>query len=1073
MIHRFRFVSSHFSTVTIEPDSGRTTARRCHTKFVTLRGACENQRVRVSILGTFEVHGGAGQTVPLGNRRMPVLLARLALTPQKAVAADVLLEDLWSGHPPDGGRQTLRRLVARTRERLGEHGLTIGPYAEGGGYVLDLSPQAVDVHLFEQRAAEGARLLSAGAADRALTALNEALSMWRGALLGGIDADFAERERVRLESLRLRAVEDRLHALADTGETSSILPELYDLCREHPTRERTHSLLIRTLARDGQTAAALSAYEQVRKTLADELGTDPSPELRRLHERLLRGEVAPRARWTNPYLTRFFGRERELTMLTDLMSRSRLVTLVGPGGVGKTRLATEYACQFDTERVCFVDLSLLRDDDNLADAIASQVGVSDSAIAGAGGDRLMRLIAALSTTPTLLLLDTCEHLAASVAELTDRVLSVCPQVRILATTREPLGVAGEAVLRVDPLDASHAHGEAVVMFHDLATLARPGLHLTPSDEESMIEICRRLDGLPLAIELAATRVRSMSIQEIAQRLDERFRLLDGTRRSGDRRHQTLIALLDWTWNLLSEPEQRLTARLSLLPGGITEASATALLQSDETDAGETQYLLSSLVDKSLLHRTDDPLGGPTRYRLLETPRLYLADRLRATGDETAAIEVADRYFTALATAASTLILGRDQRRALLILDSERDNLIASLRRMLHRDDHIGAARLGTSLGYYWLIRGRYDDLERWTAALDGAHDGLDPSTRNVIAAIRAVLPRQNSTNSSPISPMLPLDDEALTVFPPLVSIATKAHLSLGDHERARIDATVAVNHPDPWLHAAGIAAEALIDEASGDVERAEKGIAHALKLFQEVGDVWSAAQMAVLLTGFQSLHGDANGAISNLRTALDLQHSLDLHEAVPVTLVRLGKELLRAEQPETAKIVFQEALATTPPSNDVRLLCMVGLARIALDNGDAYRGTALLTDARALLTTPLADPDYLTVVLLGQEASLALQQDDVKRARELAEQAWHAAAQLGDAGTQAEVAELLADTLFHAEEFEGAARMLGAATGLRGLRDDGNPRVRAMTSMLIASLGSATYERTYRSGEEYPVPLTA
>lgn len=1025
--------------------------------------------MRISVLGVFEVYDGAGRAIPLGGRRMPIVMARLALGPRRVVPAAGLLEDVWDGRPPNGGAQTLRRLVTRTRARLADYGLGVGPHADGDGYVLDIAPEQVDLHRFTRLAAEGSRMLGAGAADRALGLLDEALSLWQGAPFGGVAAEFANREGARLTQLHLRTVEDRLQALAEIGETERILPELYELCHMHPSRERSHALLIRTLAKDGQTCAALSVYDHLRDALADELDAVPSPELRALHTRLLRGDSAPRRRWMCPYPTRFVGRKAELATLTELMARTRLVTLAGPEGVGKTRLAIEYALRSDAERVCFVDLSVLRPGDNLASAIAAQVGTSEAALVGGGDDRMTRLVAALPTSPSLLLLDSCEHLTSPVSSLAEQVLAACPHVRILLTTREPLNVVGEAVLQVGPLDSSSPRGEAIAMFETLAAVARPGFTSSAADRQCVAEICRRLDGVPLAIELAATWVRSMSVGEIAKHLDEQLGLPDRPRRGDDQGHQTLMGLLDWMWNQLSETEQHLAARLSLLPGGATEADAAALLSGPGPDDSGARRLLSSLVDKSLLYPTEESPGVAARYRLLETPRRYLAQRLGAGGDEPAAIAAADSRFSELATLTSALVLGRNQRQGLAVLDEEHDNLIAALRRMLDRGDASAAFRLGTALGYYWLIRGLRHELVRWADELDGAGHRLDPTSRRVVATVRsALLCRDSAGGCAATAPLQPLDDAVLSAFPLLVPITAAAHTAAGHYEAARADAAAAARHPDPWLRAAGTAAQALVDEACGDVDSAETGIARAVELFRGVGDLWSCTRMAVRLASIQSLRGNADSAVDSLRAAVEMQRSLELHKAVPLTLVRLGEELLRAEQPDAAEATFHEALEATLPSTEVRLLSMVGLADAALDHGDAGRCTRFLAEARALLDPSLADAEYLRIAVVRQEAALALHEDHPVCASELAQQAQRAADRLGDAGTRAEAAELMALTLLRLGEPEQAARMLGAAAGLRGRRDDGSRRARALASELTDTLGARAYTMAYEEGKAHP-----
>ena len=1008
---------------------------------------------------------------------MSVLLARLALSPGRTVSVDTLIDDLWGSAPPEGGADTLRRLASRARTRLGEHGLRIGPHARRGGYLLDLPAEEVDALHFEHLVADGARLLRAHAPDQAEGLLDEALALWRGTPLSGVEAEFARREAPRLEELRTAAAEDRADAVSRTGDPAGTIPELRALCSAHPTRERSHGLLMRVLHESGQSSAALTVHEDLRRTLAEELGADPAPWIGELHGQILRDHApAQTSEWANPYLTRFFGRTEELAAIGALMERTRLVTLLGPGGVGKTRLAAEYTARAAEHlRVRFAELGPLREDDSLTGAVSAMLGTGEAFLAAPGHDRFTRLVSALSAVPTLLVLDNCEHLADEAAALAVGLLARCPDLQILITSREPLATDGEALLRVEPLHVPEEDGgEAVAMFTELASLARPGFTVGAENAPVVIEICRRLDGLPLGIELAAARTRSMTVQQIADHLDERFRLLSGTRRAATARHRTLRAVLDWTWDLLTDQERLMARRLSVLPGGATVDAARAVCAAESVPGDEVPYLLSSLTDKSLLSATE-PRPGEPRYRLLETARVYLAERLREAGEETRTRNAAADHAADLAEDAAEMLLGRDQPRGLEILDSEHDNLLESLRHACGDGEPDRAVRITAASSWYWIIRGRYEEAGRWYDELD-RHQGVHgPTTRMLADAVRSILPRPETAGPSEAGtrtgPAIP-DAAALAAHPPLAMITPKHRLLQDDHEGVRADAETALAHPHPWVRAAGRATSALAIEAAGDAAGAERDIQVAAEAFWDLGDAWTSAQLIAASAGFRSARGDAGGAVADLRRALELKRSLGASEHFTLILVRLGDELARAGNTTEAEETFREVLDTTEaPTAEHRILCLVGLADLALLREQPGAARELLTRARNLMSGPLADPDYLRVVLLRQEGMLALAERETERAREKALRAWESARLLGVPDVRAQTAELVAGALWQAQEPAGAARALGTATRLRGRRDHGNPRVRSLVRELAGKMGEEGFARAYAEGASGAVPL--
>ncbi|MCX2179501.1 winged helix-turn-helix domain-containing protein, partial [Streptomyces sp. SKN60] len=494
--------------------------------------------VRYCVLGSTQAHTAEGSVV-VGGPRVRALLTVLAVRAGRAVPVGVLVDEVWGAgaEPPADAVAALQALVGRLRKALGHERVE----STDGGYRLAAEPDDVDAHRFTRLAAEGVRELDAGRPGRAAALLDEALALWKGPAL----ADLPDRaaEAARWEARRLDARRAGFAAGLALGEAAAVLPELAALCAEHPLDEPLQALRIRALRDTGRPSEALAAYEEVRRGLADRLGADPSPELRALHAELL-AEPAPgptpaptrpsapvsgnlRAR-----LTSFVGREDDISALQDALATERLVTLLGPGGAGKTRLSQEAAERAAAggawpDGVWLAELAPVTDPEAVTEAVLGALGARETVLFGAGAeefrlgeDPLDRLVEQCAGRRLLLLLDNCEHLVAAAAELTALLLARCPGVTVLATSREPLGVPGEVLRPLGPLPEE----TALRLFAERGAAARPGFTVD-DDRAAAAEIVRRLDGLPLAIELAAARLRMLTPRQIADRLDDRFRLL--------------------------------------------------------------------------------------------------------------------------------------------------------------------------------------------------------------------------------------------------------------------------------------------------------------------------------------------------------------------------------------------------------------------------------------------------------------------------------------------------------------------------------------------------------------------
>lgn len=584
--------------------------------------------MRYSVLGTTRAHHDDGSPAALGGPRLRALVAVLALRGGRTVPVGVLVDEVWDGDAPADAVGALQALVGRTRRVLG-HGAVL---SADGGYRLGAGPEDIDLHRFERLASEGARSLAGGDPGKAVELLDEAIGLWRGPVL----ADLPDRtaEAARWEARLLAARRARLEAALALGRAEETLAELAGLCDGHPLDEPLQALRIRALRAAGRTAEALAAYGTVRRRIADRLGTDPGPELRALHAELLRPQpAAPDPRTAGPHrpagaassvpgsaappapapasssaqssapasdaadsrartgnlrarLTSFVGREADIDAIREDLAAARLVTLLGTGGAGKTRLSQEAAERVSgayPDGVWLVELAPVGDPDSVPEAVLTGLGARETVLRGAraeelrvaserqGDDPLLRLVEHCARRRMLIVLDNCEHVVAAAATLAERLLEGCPGLTVLATSREPLGVPGEVVRPVGPLPDPMA----LRLFADRAAASNPAFR-AGDDAGAAEEICRRLDGLPLAIELAAARLRMLTPRQIADRLDDRFRLLTSGSRTVLPRQQTLRAVVDWSWDLLDPAERTVLRRLSVFARGCDLPAAEAV-----------------------------------------------------------------------------------------------------------------------------------------------------------------------------------------------------------------------------------------------------------------------------------------------------------------------------------------------------------------------------------------------------------------------------------------------------------------------------------------------------------------
>jgi predicted ATPase/DNA-binding SARP family transcriptional activator len=639
-----------------------------------------------------------GERVEIGHVRQRCVLVALLVDVNHPVPADQLIDRVWADEPPHNGRNALAAYMSRLRQLFaGAEDVQI--VREPGGYKLAVDALSVDLHRFRHLVSKArATADPVGAA----AVFDSALGMWRGEPFPSIDTPWLNDVRAAVEAERFSAELDRNDAALRAGRHAELLGELTAALQAHPLDERLVGQLMLAQYRSGRQADALDTYRNTRERLVEELGVDPSPPLRDVYQTILEGESSshsiPRSSQpvadTRPHAdlprraTSFIGREQEIRRVTAALREAPLVTLTGVGGVGKTRLALE-AVGADRERyddgVWFCELAPV-DSGAVSHALAAALRLQQQH--GLGIEDT--LIEYLRTRELLLVVDNCEHVLDSAARMLDQIARHCPKVSVLATSREALGVEGERLVPVPPLTDE----EATRLFADRARAGRPDFDLDQEPVGAVAEICRRLDGLPLAIELAAARIRVMSSLDVARRLDG-LRLLSGGARGAHPRQQSLAATIDWSYHLLSEPEQSFFMRLSVFAGGFDLEAAHGVCGEDGATEDDTLDLLTGLVEKSMV--TVRSGTERSRFGVLETLRAYGRDRLREKGIDDSYAARHALYYTGLAEQAAAGLQAAEERAWVDRMLPDYDNLRAAFEHAMAARDIDLALRLVTSL----------------------------------------------------------------------------------------------------------------------------------------------------------------------------------------------------------------------------------------------------------------------------------------------------------------------------------------------------------------------------------------
>jgi predicted ATPase/DNA-binding SARP family transcriptional activator len=967
--------------------------------------------VEVLVLGPLEVRRG-GESVPVRRGRPRRLLLSLVLRRGTAVSRETLVDQLWGDGPPTNAVNALHLLVSYLRKALGGD-LAIETTA--GGYRLVVPADRLDMTRFEEL------VRSAGKADvppaRRLALVTEALGLWRGpALSEAADDAFAQGDISRLEELRLLAWEMRAEALVALGRYAEALPELSQLVREHPFRERLLGHLARALYRSGRQADALAALDTARVTLADELGLDLAPELQELAQRILRQDPAldapvaasdpvpvPRAvappagevptpRGTTPAtgvpvpLTSLVGRENQLAAVAGLLERGRVVTLTGPGGAGKTRLGAESARRWGPS-VAWADLSAATDLAGVVPVVAAAIGAN----LPPDGDPADALCRWIGDREVLLVLDTCEYVVTPVEELATALLARCPGLRVLATSRRPLGVAGELTWPVPPLSlpdpddpsvAAIGRSSAVRLYCERAAAVRPGFVLDAGNADAVAAVCLLLDGLPLAIELAAAHAAALSPAKTAELLRDRLRLVGGAQdRRG--RHAGLRATIDWSYGLLSGEEAAFLDRLSVFAGPFVVEAAVEVAGAGLAEDGLASLL--SLVRQSLVTVVEDD-----HFRLLDTIRAHASARLGARAEEDLATRDRHaRWFQQFAEEADRSIRGADQDGWLAELRTASADLRAALHHCFSgvRPQPVLGAEMVCSLSWFWSFEGSFAEARHWIATATAAGPYEPPTTA--------------------------------------------------------------------WLHlAAGMHAESV-----GEMDTAERECTAAAAGFAGVGDVRGEARSLLHLGTVRWARGllTEAAAAQDRSVALFRSHRHDADAGLG--LVLRARTALDAGDPAGARELLLEARPVVARAGDKHLVALrlEQHARVSLHEGDLAEAESLARESLVVFEqVGYTEGIGAALQTLGQ-VRLAL--GDPEAAEDCALRATRNALRLGHLAGVAEGLELLAETSTARGEAVSAARLLGRADQLRA--EGGLPRSTTQEQRLgrwhphlVAALGS-------------------
>ena len=871
---------------------------------------------------------------PLPGNRTAALLAALADEPG-GLSYEGLAARVWDADPPENPVKSLQVLVSRVRAATVPELVVAQP----GGYRLgtgDVDAWVLTGHL--------RRAGTALAAGNATVAVAEAEAARRIGVGEGGGPDPVARLRAAAALAHARAGDVLGRALARCGEYARALPLVEAAHARNPDDAHTFGDLLRSLAATSGPAAALSAYEAYRADLADRLGTDPAPELRALHGELLARD-RPVRQGLRHDATELIGRADDVTALVAHLHSARVTSIVGAGGLGKTRLAHLLGRHADEPVVYFVELVAVSSPDDVVDEVGSVLGVRDSLATRRGmtarqrADIRYRVAEHLGRAPTLLILDNCEHVVDAVADLVAFLVTTVRQLRVLTTSRAPLRIAAERVYPLGQL----TDDDAVELFCQRARAARADVRLPP---DVVLDVVRRLDGLPLALELAAVKVRAMSVAELGLRLADRFALLRGGDRGAPDRHQTLLAVIDWSWNLLDDRDKRALRRLAVCHDGFGLAAAEAVVGPDALDA------VAELANQSLLVVAETEAG--VRYRMLETVREFGMLRLADAGEEADARAAQRRWARSYARAHAGRLYGRDQVEAMAMVRTEEHSLADVLRQALAEADQETVVELFTALGSYWSICGEHDramaligPITRVLAGWRPPPELTDQARLTLCLALLSAVFLDKTERESLRSLLAAVGVESDSPMIRAMAIVVLALSEAGDPQTR-----LAGLAGDPSPSVAQMALRWLVHERenAGNPRAAIEAGERALTMVDEADGPWSTAQMHTQLAMLYVQVGRDDQAEAHARAALpDLTALGAVDDATSVRAVIAMAALSAGRLDEAERIV--DELDEDPAKDGFGSLGAVYTCRaqLAIANGDVAEGLRLHRLAAAKL----------------------------------------------------------------------------------------------------------------------------
>lgn len=990
-----------------------------------LNGPSPMPTLHIQLFGDLQLLYGDAPLRSINTARLQSLFGFLLLHRQSPQNRQQLAFQFWPDSTEAKARANLRFFLHRLRRALPDADHFIEITESNVHWRLD-APFTLDVAAFENALTDAEQLTG----EAELSALERAIALYRGDLLPACYDEWILPERERLQQLYTRALEQLVSVSENQHQYRAAIDYAQRLLRHDPLHEETYRQLMRLYEQSGDRVGALRAFHTCAAVLERELAVEPGPATRAQYEQLLHvpAAMAPTTPPALPAyallsapgappnnlrlaLTSFVGRTQEISTVKQLLATTRLVTLTGMGGAGKTRLALEVTTQLllgsgelhphYADGIWWVELAPLTDPADVVQAVVAALQVREQQLESLSDT----LIQYLHPKRALLVLDNCEHLIGACAELAEKILRTCPGVSILATSREPLKLEGERSWAVPPLSlpehaartsaevhAKITQSEAVRLFNERAGAAFPAFELTPDNAASVIQVCRELDGLPLAIELAAARVKTLSVKQIAARLDDRFCLLQAGYRRGNARHQSLRKVMDWSFELLAPPERLLFSRLAVFVGGFTLEAVEAVCGGDGIETSQLLELVSLLVDKSLV-RVHQAEGEP-RFDFLETIREYANEKLLESNQAQAMQNKHTDYYLAFAERAAVEFEGPTQRLSLERMELEHDNVRAALRRVLERRDADTALRLGSALGHFWNRRGYLAEGRQWLEATLAVSEGVvSPARASALLRLGELVGLQEDNDTARLRLEQSLDlwqamGDRRGMSEAMVDLAHREFFE-GDwvsaHRRLEQGLALARDVGDKRGVAFALYRLGHLTMHEGDIAAAREQLESSLRLFREMG--WKSS-IALVLNGLGELarsEGDFDRAAELYAESLSLYQELADKWRIAVLLNNSGFVALHRGEESKAKTAFIESLKLWRVLDAPRLIpeSLVGLAGVSAAAGmcpDAVRLLSVATalrDANGLIWegTDRADLEWITAL-----ARRGLEQSDFERA---------------------------------------------------------------------------------------------